>query len=224
MIDRVIFDLDGTLVDSAPVCTIILNDMLAERGFGRRLTAKEVKPWLSRGGTHMVRNLLGEAGGVAERDIEEFRARYAHAPTPADCLFDGVREGLGKLTAAGFACAIASNKPQNLCEKVLVELRLGHFFEVVIGRAGDRRAKPDPHLLELAVEKLGVRKSQCAYVGDSDLDSRASMAAGLPFMMVEYGYHSEVFVPCALGRFNSFAEVILAIIGLGRRSPLLDVA
>src|SRR5262245_38496163 len=115
-VQHLIFDLDGTLVDSAPVIVAVLNEMLAERGSESRMDVGKVQPWLSHGGAELIATMLGLEGDDIAVALADFRARYAARETPAECVFDGVRTGLRELAAAGFTLAICSNKPDYLCE------------------------------------------------------------------------------------------------------------
>ena len=118
----IIFDLDGTLIDSAVLCAGILTDMLRDRGCSRIVTRDCTKPHMSGGGEHLVGTMLGADCGDVAAELVEFRRRYAELPTPETSLFDGVLPGLKRLHANGFDLAICSNKPQHLCEKVVSDL------------------------------------------------------------------------------------------------------
>ena len=111
-----VFDLDGTLIDSVPLCTEILNAMLADRGAAMPLSRADVRPHVTAGGRRMVSALLGSHCGDADAAIAEFRARYAALPTPPGSLFPGVRAGLAALRGLGVGLAIWSNTPQALCD------------------------------------------------------------------------------------------------------------
>ena len=122
----IIFDLDGTLVDSAPHIAAILSQVA-----GRDIQASEARHYLTQGGEQLVSALLGDDN--LDANLAQFRALYLSAPTP-DCLYPGVRDGLDRLVAAGRSLAICSNKPQILCDKVVADLALDHFA-LVLGSA-----------------------------------------------------------------------------------------
>jgi phosphoglycolate phosphatase len=208
MKNTIIFDLDGTLVDSAKICTYILNSMLVDRGSDRIVTIDDAKPHLSRGGTAMVAALLGEHCGDEQEAISDFRGRYAQLPTPLDSLYDGVRDGLERLAAQELRMAICSNKPQNLCEKVLEDLDLGDLFDVVIGTGPGRRPKPDCHLLELTLAELGARPEECLFIGDSEIDAATAARMNIPFLFLTYGYASPEWCTADLHRFDRFADLV----------------
>ena len=108
MIRQIIFDLDGTLVDSCAVCVQILSEMLIDRGSTHQIDPVSARPLMSIGGSHMVSALLGPACTQVDADLKEFRERYEQMITPQETLFSGVREGLTKLRAAGFKSSVCS--------------------------------------------------------------------------------------------------------------------
>lgn len=206
-----IFDLDGTLIDSAVVCTAILNDMLRDRGSARVIRAADAHPHMSLGGAELVASMLGDECGDPDAELVEFRSRYAARPTPADSLFAGVRDGLDVLAANGIALAVCSNKPQHLCEKVISELGLAHAFPLVVGGRPDRRPKPAADMLEVALSGLGATRDDAIFVGDSEVDHAAAGACGVAFRFVTYGYAGGWSAP-GLIKFDRFADLVGAIV------------
>jgi phosphoglycolate phosphatase len=212
MIRNVIFDLDGTLVDSAPVCADILSEMLHDRGSTRRISVADATPFLSRGGKHMISGLLGADCADPELEIADFRTRYLHHPTPPESLYPGVFEGLGQLAAAGLTLGICSNKPQKLCQKVLSDLGLVRHFSTILGGAPGRLSKPNPQLLEMTLEELGALPEHCLFVGDSEIDHAAAEAVGIAFLLVNYGYSDERWDRLGLIQFSNFPDVVKLIL------------
>ena len=222
---HIIFDLDGTLVDSAVICTDILNEMLHERGSQRMITVADAKPYLSRGGLYLVTNMLDDECGNPDEELADFRRRYADWPTPANSMYDGVHEGLHELVDLGFNLAICSNKPQALCDKVIFELGLARVFSAVVGTAPGRRPKPDPQLMQLVLNELGAAPHQCLYVGDSELDADIAAATGVPFLFVTYGYCEEAWTGFGIAQFDRFSDVVgAAKATLETKLPLRRVA
>lgn len=203
-----IFDLDGTLVDSAPLCAAIINEMLRERGSPRTVTAAVSRDYLTKGGSELVSALLGSDGGDSRHELAAFRDRYAARPTPADCLFPGVRDGLGALARSGIRMAICSNKPQHLCDKIVADLSLAHSFQVVVGSVPGVELKPAPDLARRALDQLGARPADCLYVGDSEVDRLTAAAAGIPFVFVAYGYAERGAKIGALARCDHFDDLV----------------
>ncbi len=216
----IIFDLDGTLIDSAMLAAGIVNAMLAERGAARLVTPEQARAVMTHEGAQMIAALLASDGGDPTNEIAEFRRHYASRPTPEDCLFAGVRDGIERLHGAGWRLAICSNKPQSLCEKVLGDLALADRFEVIVGGAPRLRAKPAPDLLDRTLDLLALPAAACVYVGDSDLDHAVASAAGVPFLYAGYGYGDPAWSAPGLRHFASFADAIDAIETFGRPAAL----
>ena len=204
----VVIDLDGTLVDSAAVCARIVNHMLSERNADRRVRADDARRWISHGGQAMVRALLGPAAGDPEGDLAAFRDAYAQVPTPPESLYPGVRETLEALSQRGFVLAVCSNKPQQLCEKVLGDLGLEGFFDTVVGSAAGRPAKPHVAPLDLALAQAGGARTYCCHVGDSLYDQQVAEGAGAPFIFAAYGYPEAGLAPRAAAVAQAFPQVV----------------
>jgi phosphoglycolate phosphatase len=215
-----IFDLDGTLIDSAVLCASILTEMLRDRGSSRIVTRDCAKPHMSGGGEHLVSTMLGPDCGDVAAELIEFRCRYAELPTPETSLFDGVLPGLKRLHARGFGLAICSNKPQHLCEKVVSDLGIEPLFSAVIGSADGRQPKPHPELLDLAMEALESRPADCLFVGDSDVDHAVAKASGVPFLLVDYGYAPPQWDRSGMVEFSHFADLVEAVTVAHGSSPL----
>jgi phosphoglycolate phosphatase len=188
MIRQLIFDLDGTLVDSCGICVRILDSMLDDRGSDYRIDPVFARPFMSLGGTTMVAALLGSACGDPQVEIEEFRARYRTIVTPPQALFDGVAEGLTRFRDDGFVLSICSNKPQELCEQVLADTGIAPLFEAVVGLRMGVRAKPEPDLLVETLGRLRASAKECLFIGDSAVDHQVADEAGIPFVFMSYGY------------------------------------
>jgi phosphoglycolate phosphatase len=207
-VQNIVFDLDGTLIDSAPVFVEILNAMLEERGSSRRVGVPDIRPFSSLGGPALVSGVLAQECGDLRQETDDFRARYRLYPTPVDSLYEGVAEGLRELSAHGFQLAICSNKPQQLCEKVIADLHLGPYFPVIVGSSPDRMAKPAPDLMELVMAQLGTTVHECLYVGDSEIDRALAKATGIRFAFVTYGYATEPFTASQQEEFSRFSDLV----------------
>lgn len=204
MIRQLIFDLDGTLVDSCAICVEILSGMLADRGSEQTIDVTTARPWMSVGGAGMVAALLGTACTDPDRDIAEFRARYREMVTPPDSLFAGVAEGLTHLHDLGFSLSICSNKPQDLCEQVLEGTKIAGMFTSVVGLRSGMRPKPAPDLLAETLRTLRCLPGECLYVGDSEIDHEVADQAGIPFIFMSYGYAVPEYVPQEGVTFDCF--------------------
>lgn len=217
VINHIIFDLDGTLVDSNATCVEILSAMLAERGSDRVIDPQWARSYMSRGGLDMVSALLGEACGDPNAELLEFRARYHRHETSVDTLYPGVIDNLLRLAAGGFSFSICSNKPQALCEKVLSDTGLAHQFPIVVGGQHGLRPKPASDLLDAVIARLEHDIAHCVFVGDSELDHTVALNAGLPFHFMTHGYAEPGWQAVGCAVHHSFADLADALLGPPQR-------
>ncbi|PZQ22201.1 MAG: HAD family hydrolase [Sphingopyxis macrogoltabida] len=208
----IIFDLDGTLVDSCLICVNILSDMLFERGSDHVIDVIGARKYMSRGGVDMVSALLGSECRDANAELADFRARYQTTFTPRESLFPGVSEGLEALRAAGFTLAICSNKPQNLCDKVLKDTGLDRHFALVVGGRAGLRPKPHLDLLDVVLDDLRCAPADCVFIGDSELDHAVASASGMAFKFVTYGYAEDGWMPDRGDIYDCFPTMSASIL------------
>ncbi len=185
---NIIFDLDGTLIDSARLTAAILDRMLAERGVPTGADRALIRRMDAVGGEAMIAAVLGVHSFHSSRELDEFRSIHRTIAVPEDLPFPGVRETLAALHAAGIGLAICSNKPQFLCEKILGDLGLTQHFRAIVGSAPDRPRKPAPDCAELALAALAGNVTDTLYCGDSTIDIATARAVGLPVALVAWGY------------------------------------
>ena len=189
MIDAVLLDLDGTLVDTAPDMGGALNNLLREEDL-EPLPLDVIRPWVSQGGLVLTR--LGFAGRVPEAQIEPLRRRFLdhYRAIVADdsALFDGFDAVLEDLEARGIPWGVVTNKPEWLTGPLLDALGLAARAAVVIGGDTLARRKPDPLPLVTAAERIGVACANCVYVGDDERDIVAGRAAGMQTLVAAWGY------------------------------------
>jgi phosphoglycolate phosphatase len=176
--DLVVFDLDGTLIDSVGD----INDALG-RTLGRSFSDGEVARWVGSG----VLELLRRAG--ADGDLvalaRNYRAEYAAAPVKHTRPYLRVKETLARLPMAK---AIATNKPGNLARAIVDKLGLASAFELILGEDDVGARKPDPLIVDVIRGKLGAARARTLYVGDSIVDAETARAAGVDLCLVTYGY------------------------------------
>lgn len=185
-----LFDLDGTLIDSVPDLTNALNEVLREYGHPP-LSRAEVAPMVGDGVPALVGRAFAargastvEAAAALPRYIEVYEANATNLTRP----YPGVVATLAALRRDGYRTAVCTNKLQQATETVLQGLELAMLFDGVAG--GDRYPvkKPDPgHLLRL-IDELGGSPERAAMVGDSENDAAAARAAGLSLILMGYGY------------------------------------
>ena len=205
--EAALFDLDGTLVDSAPGIVRALNQVRAERG-GEPLQAAAVRPWISLGADALVAAALGPFARRPDEDLQAFRSRLLDLPAdPAD-VYPGVTEALEALADAGLQMAVVTNKPEGLSVALLDQLDLSRWFGAVVGGDTTARPKPDPAPSRAALQALGREPDGTVFVGDSRVDADAADGIGMPFYLYEGGYGA-ADCPDALvaARFARFAEL-----------------
>ena len=189
----VLFDLDGTLVDSAPDLTLAANKMLSALGYPQ-VNCTQVKGWVGDGVRSLVlRALTAIVGDVPDESLIEqgyglFQRYYAESVYQDSTLYLGVHETLQTLKSSGLALACVTNKPSRFTKPMLEKSGLTGFFGAVVSGDDLSLKKPDPAPLEFAAEQLGVPLTACVLVGDSTNDIRAAGAAGIPVLWATYGY------------------------------------
>ena len=201
-----LFDLDGTLVDSAITIALALSQLSASRG-GADVAVARVRGLVSQGAAVLVREGLGPVAGDPEEDLAAFRAILAGIPAQSDLIYPGVIDALAELSAAGHACAVVTNKPERLARLLLDQLDLTQYFAAIVG--GDTLAvcKPDPAPLRHALATLGCTMPG-VMIGDSPVDARAASAADVPFALFLGGYEPDGCRPEQVaGRFAHFADL-----------------
>lgn len=187
-IRNIIFDLDGTLIDSAKLTGAIIDRMLAARGATMQADRALIRRMDAVGGEAMIAAVLGSYSTDPVREIAEFRAIHQTINVPADLPFAGVRESLRRLEQEGIGMAICSNKPQVLCEQILADLGLARHFRIIVGSAPERPRKPAPDAALFALAGLGGTPRDTIYCGDSAIDLATAQAAGLQAALVAWGY------------------------------------
>ena len=181
------FDLDGTLIDSAPDIHAGANVLLAEEGC-EPLQPAETRSFIGRGVPVFIARMRAARGlpeAMQDPLVARFLARYDTA-VGLTRPYPGVREALERLAGAGHRLGICTNKPIRPCRAVLAHLELDRFFETVWGGDSLPVRKPDPAPLDAAFEALGAGPR--LYVGDSEVDAETAMRAGVPFLLFTEGY------------------------------------
>lgn len=212
----VVFDLDGTLVDSAPDMAEALNRVMAARDLPGFALA-EVRGFVGNGVAMLIRRAMAARGRAGEAVFADWHDAYLAAYADCICvetrLYPGVAEVLDGL--AGHRLAICTNKPQALTDALLEALDLRPRFAAVLGGDTEFGRKPDPAPLRQVAGLIGA--AAAVMVGDSMADSGAAQAAGWPMLLFTQGYHDRAAeaIP-ADARFTDWADFPAALQGLGR--------
>jgi phosphoglycolate phosphatase len=193
----VLFDLDGTLLDSAPDMLAAINILRGERGEAP-VALEELRPHVSKGARAMIASafpLLDDA--AREALVEPFLDAYEREIGLHGKPFDGIEEVLAALEADGARWGIVTNKPEYLARQVLPAFGWDARSAILVG--GDTLAERKPHPLPLlhSARVLGVEPARCVYVGDDERDIVAARAAGMPSVVALWGYRLDEDDPMA---------------------------
>jgi len=205
-IKLIIFDLDGTLVDTVQDITDALNHALAPHGI-KYLTVKETVGLVGEGITRLVEKLLPEEMQYLKDEvIEKFLAYYSEHLTNHSNVYPHVRETLEVL--GHYKKAVISNKRETLSRGLLEELNLAHYFDLIIGSdtAGER--KPSPIPVFYVISEIGATPMESIIVGDSNYDIEAGKKAGTRTVAVTYGYRKREFLMEADYLIDDLRELI----------------
>lgn len=222
----VVFDLDGTLIDSIPAVTEATNRVLADLGRPPLATAA-VREMVGHGArATLVRALAASGGGerdegLVSRCMERYLDAYLDDPAAATVIYPGVLEVLEDLTAAGVPLGICTNKPGPTTRPVLAALGLARYFKAVVTADDTPHRKPDGrHLLE-TLAAMEAAPACAAYVGDSETDVEAGRNAGLPVVAVTWGYaHGAIQglgADALIDRFDQLPAALVRLLDRGGR-------
>lgn len=205
-----VFDLDGTLIDSAPDIAAAVNKIMA-RLAQKQLPVEYVETFIGDGSRSMLSRILDDKG-IRHTDsqlddyLREYMRLYEQEPTSRTLFFPGVRRDLDLLRHNGLKLGICTNKPHALTMLVLKSLKIAHLFDFVLGADAAPRRKPHKQHLLSVIEGLGITPDDAVYVGDTNIDLECAKSAGVRFFLVNWGG----------GRFLNGADAI-------RLSRLLDI-
>jgi phosphoglycolate phosphatase len=211
----ILFDLDGTLIDSAADLRAALNKMLA--AFGREpLPLPDVIGMIGNGVPTLVKRGLAARPGEPVDHAEamaRFDAAYDAAPMELTRVYPGVFETLDRLKATGVAMGVCTNKHADSARHILAELGLAPYFtELVAGDSLPFR-KPDGRVLTETLKRLGLPVADAWMIGDSEVDAATAESAGMDFVLLTYGYHhgpvDKIPARHRLDRFADLVQVLL---------------
>jgi len=193
----ILFDLDGTLVNTAPDLMRAHNYVMKKYGFGERKLS-DIKKLAGRGSKvmltksmHEVAELSGKitkTDDIVEQMTKEFVDFYSKNIVKESTLKNGVLEFLSWCKNNSILMGVCTNKQEHLSIDLLKKIKIYHFFDYVAGGNTYKHNKPDPKHLTDTIEILGGNVKKSLMVGDSETDSKASKAANIPFILIEDGY------------------------------------
>jgi len=208
-IELIIFDLDGTLIDSKVDITNALNYAMEPYSQGR-LTPEDAVKLIGEGITRLIEKLVGGRGETVRADVaSRFLRHYTDHLVDYTKEYPGVKETLEKL--GGYRKAVISNKRESLSKKVLDGLGLARYFDIVIGSDTTPERKPSPVPVLKALSELKVEPDGAVMVGDSNYDIDAGKAAGVATVAVTYGYRPREVIAHAdylIDRINDLVPLL----------------
>jgi phosphoglycolate phosphatase len=202
----IVFDLDGTLVDTAPDLSNALNDVMTRRGHAP-VPAATVRACVGHGARVMIDQALRQAGAADDIDqmLAEFLIHYEANIAAESRPFPGAGAALESLVDQGATLAVCTNKREYLSRKLLHELDLAHYFSGLAGRDTFGFSKPDPRHLTEVIALAGGEPSRAIMVGDSEVEAQA---AAIPMVLVSFGYANGPFKALqAEARIDHFDEL-----------------
>ena len=190
----VVFDLDGTLIESLPDIQLATNRTLGDFGLDP-LDDKTTRGFVGKGSRHLLTQALLYHGKVpTDEEIDYAYVRFLHhyslAPNAAGYVFPGVEATLQSLADVGHELAVCTNKPHEPTVQVMKAYGIADFFDVIVGGDDVENRKPHPdHLLE-TTKRLKLNKDDVVFIGDSENDIQAAVAADIRSVLLTYGYSS----------------------------------
>ena len=206
----VIFDLDGTLCDSAPDLRATANALLRSMGY-QPLSLDVIRSFIGNGVPTLVKRVMAHSDiEFTEKRhaemTETFEKLYSENPVAHTVLYPGVRDALDMLQQRGYVMGVCTNKVHGITLQVLDGLKISSYFNAVVGGDSLPTRKPDPAMLHDCVKQLGT--DDVWYVGDSEVDSETAVAAGIKFSLFTNGYRkSPVSEIEHTTRFSTFADL-----------------
>ncbi|TSA23278.1 MAG: phosphoglycolate phosphatase [Betaproteobacteria bacterium] len=202
----ILFDLDGTLVDTAPDLAIALNQLLHAHG-KPALTTAAIRPVAS----HGTPGLLGLGFGLTPLDAafaelrREYLDLYEATAYRASHLFDGLAESLAYLENDGRRWGVVTNKPARFTEPLLAALNLSQRAACIVSGDSAAHPKPDPAPMRMACQLAAVAATECLYIGDAERDCQAAHAVDMPCAIAGWGYLGPDDHPADWGAEHHFA-------------------
>lgn len=215
-----VFDLDGTLVDSAPDLTAVLNWILAREGHAA-VGESQVRHMVGRGARHLITQAMNAAGHMPDeteltRLFNDFIAYYGEHIADRSVAFEGVVEVLDICRQHGVIMGVCTNKSEVLSCQLLDALNLSSYFNVVVGGDSLPVRKPDPMHLLKTMEAMKVTPRDTVMVGDSISDVSAARGAGVPVVGVTFGYTdtpiAELNPDIVIDRFADLPQALARIL------------
>ncbi len=208
MLKAVLFDLDGTLLDTVPDIRSCVNGMLARRGYPA-ISYAQTCAFVGDGAKMLIERALPKGADDLDACYEDFRTHFARIGNERTRLYPNEEEVLAALKARGLKLAVVTNKPQDAAENVLKQFFPAGYFDFIGGDTGMFPCKPDPSLARYAALTMRVAPAECAFVGDGEPDARVAKNAQMYGVSALWGYRTREQLSAAGAA--CFAENFLAL-------------
>lgn len=194
MITTILFDLDGTLLNTLDDIWASVNYSLAQNGYPLR-SKEEIRSYLGNGAKVLIEKSLPSESRkeAAEKVLNIFRSFYLPHAMDTTSPYQGVPDLLRALKKRGYKTAIVSNKPDTAVQE-LYQTFFASLIDVAIGELPEIRRKPCPDMLLKAMSQLGSTSEECIYVGDSEVDYQTACNIGLPCVSVSWGFRNRSYL------------------------------
>jgi phosphoglycolate phosphatase len=221
--DTIIYDLDGTLIDSARDMCVAVSRVLADHGLPP-ITDEDARLFMGEGSKMTMRRAFAKNGrtlddGEASAVTREFVRYYEQDPIRYTTAFDGVAEVVARLDRLGLRQGVATNKFEKPARTILQGLKLMPPIVEVAGADTFPVRKPDPGHLLMLIDRIGGRRDRAVMIGDSIHDVKAAHGAGLPAVLVSWGYTAkpadELGAEAVIERFAALPEALEQIAAAG---------
>ena len=186
-----IFDLDGTLLDSLQGILDAANQSFLELGYNVHRTFEEGKHFIGAGAIEFARRAMKGTPIPPEKEremMEHFLANYQRIQSEQTRPFKGMNELLKGLEAKGYYLTIASNKPQILLDPIVKQVFPDIHFKIALGQRINKPEKPDPFIIFEIMKECKVEANECVYIGDSEYDYKTVNNAGIDCIICKYGF------------------------------------
>jgi len=223
-----VFDLDGTLADTAPDLVATLNFILAREGL-HTIALPDARPMVG-GGTRaliergLAANAVEASGSRIDAMLADFMAHYEARIAENTVLFPGVTDALGRFEAAGFGCAVCTNKHEHASTLLLRALGVKTRFRAICGKDTFGVSKPDGEALLRTIARAGGDPDRALMIGDSKTDIDTARNAGVPVVAVNFGYSKEPIDSLApdqvIGHYDELWNAVAAL-PIGHRQSAL---
>lgn len=211
MVKLIVFDLDGTLIDSRMDLAGAVNYMRASMGLDP-LATERIVSFVGNGVANLVRRAIADSDIDYDEALRRMKRHYSDHLVSTTALYPGVITGLKELRNAGITLAVLSNKPTAACKKILTALDTASYFAEIQGGDGDFPLKPEPDVLQDMMKRFDATSENCWMFGDHYTDLETARRAGCRSALARYGFGDPKEEKFDF-EVNSFGEFVMAIKG-----------